>query len=218
MVRDVRYQTKNKLDQPRVYDGFISMPDYRNDLVDLVKELAANKYAHAKILGTFDQLLAMSWATQSGHMLFIPDTFLSLASDDLIEARTIYLCRLTGFSEEDFMKKTAQMYFQWRFLTLAKWQATTNFLASPPEDYNISQLRRALETDPLDYWSVAIPIGVQERLRKHYRSFDSIDLTPDLIILTDEPSYRELSGPSRGFDLTYQNRSFRVFLRDGLSD
>src|SRR5262249_52105701 len=149
-----------------------------------LRELAGERYRQAGTLGTFDQQLAMLWATQERHTLFIPDTFLSLASDELIERRTILLSHLMGMSEEDFLEKANEFYFHLRFLTLAKWQATRNFLASSPDDYTDAQLRTVVETGPLDYFTVERPQSDQERLRRHYRVPQSTNEMPDLVILT----------------------------------
>jgi hypothetical protein len=216
MARDARFAARSKIEQQRVFEdgSFTSIANYRNDLAALVRELAAEKYKEAKTLGTFDQQLGMLWATQEFHTLFIPDTFLSLASDEVIERRTILLSHLVGMSEEEFLKKANQLYFQWRFLTLAEWQATKNFLASSPDDYDDAQLREAINTLPLDYWTTEMPRSARERLRMHYDLQQPTNELPDLVILTNEASYAQLPGPSQGFTLTYQNKSFRVFLRE----
>jgi hypothetical protein len=212
IFRDAR-DAVNKTEQQRVWGDFVAIPNYRRDLAALLGELDREKYRDARILGTFDQQLAMLWITQPRHTLFIPDTFLSLTSNEVIERRTIALSHLVGMSEEEFLRKATQPYFQLRFLTLAKWQATINYLAAPPEDYSADQLRNVLRTFPLDFWHVEMPQSVQNRLRARYVAPQAVKESPDLVILTDEPSYSNLPGPSGAFSLAYRNNSFRLFAR-----
>jgi len=205
----------NKTDQQRVWaDGFVAVPNYRKDLAALLRELDGEKYRQAKILGTFDQQLAMLWVTQPYHTLYIPDTFLSLVRDEVIERRTISLSRMVGMTEEEFLQKANQNYFQNRFLTLAKWQANLYYRAAPLDDYTADQLRRVLQTSPwLNSWHLELPQSVQERLRTAYRASQPVGETPDLVILTNEVSYSSLPGPSSPYALVYQNDSFKVFTR-----
>jgi hypothetical protein len=205
----------HKTEQETVWsDGFVAVPNYRKDLAALLRELDGEKYRKAKILGTFDQQLAMLWVTQRHHMLFIPDTFLSLALDEVIQRRTIALSRMVGMTEAEFLQKANQSYFQMRFLTLAKWQATINYLAAPPEDYSATQLRNILRTSPVkSSWYVEMPQSIQEHLRSAFQVPVPVSETPDLVILTSEASYSKLPGPSGEFSLAYQNDSFRVFIR-----
>jgi hypothetical protein len=194
-------------------DSFIAVQNYRRDLAALLRELDGDKYRAARILGTFDQQLAMLWTTRPRHTLFIPDTFLSLVGDDVIERRAAALSRLVGMSEDEFLRKANQPYFQLRFLTLAKWQATVSYLAAPPEDYNAAQLRNVVRTGPLDNWHTEMPQSAQNWLRSIYRTPQPVGEDPDLVILTDEASYSSLPGPTEGFALVYRNDSFRLFAR-----
>ena len=99
--------------QQRVWeDGFIAVPNYRKDIAALLQELDRDVYSQARILGTFDQQLAVLWVIRPNHTLFIPDTFLSQVRDAVIQRRTIALSRLVGMSEEEFMRKANQHYFQ----------------------------------------------------------------------------------------------------------
>jgi uncharacterized membrane protein YsdA (DUF1294 family) len=202
-----------KTTQQRVW-GFPAMPNYRNDLAGLLRELDSEKYLRYNVLGTFDQQLSMLWITKRDHTLFIPDTFLSLVSDRLIEERTIALSKLVGMSEEEFNQKANENYFQKRFLTLAKWQATRNYLAAPLEDYSADQLRNVLRTRRvMDSWRVAMPRSEEDRLRNAYRVARVGGEAPDLVILTNAGTYSNLSPPSGAFALVYTNDSFRVFAR-----
>ncbi len=217
LVNDARLAV-GKEQQPRVwFDDFMPIATYRADLTGLFRELEKGTYKDVAVIGTFDQQLAMLWMTSEGRNLFIPDTFLSTVSDDEIERRTIHLSQIVGFSTDEFMRKATGTYFQERFLGLAKWQATTNYVAANLGDYTAEQLRRALRTRPgNDFWNVELPIGEQRRLRTRFETSGPVEARLDLIVLVDEASYRYLQGPMEGFKLNYRNQTFRVFLRNSL--
>lgn len=214
MIRDANREA-TKQTQPRPWSGgFPPMPSYRADLAGLVRELEKDTYAEATILGTFDQQLAMWWMTEAGRSLFIPDTFLSTASDEEIERRTVHLSRLVGFTTDGFMQKVNDRYFQLRFLGLGKWQATTNYVPGRT-DYTPEQYARILRTVPgRDFWHIAVPVREQQRLRTRFEQAEPLQARLDLIVLADAASFSDLPGPAQGFRLTYRNRSFRIFLRD----
>ena len=195
-------------------------PSYRRDVTDIVHRLDAQRSESPQVLGTFDQQFAMLWSIRAGRSLFIPDTFLTMVDDTTIEDRTIGLSRLVGMSTTQFRENldgTLRFnYFQARFLTLEKWQASPFHMPADPTRYTPAQLARILELrkgDSAAYWNLETPEDEKVRLLAKFVAPQTI-AAPDVIVLNNFGLSRNLPGPTApGYTLTYANPSFRMFLR-----
>jgi hypothetical protein len=201
--------------QPRVWgDGWPANETYRQDLNLSIAEVSNEKYRSATVLGTVDQQLAMWWLAFRGGFLFIPDTFTSTASDDFIARRTTAFMRLVGDGPDTFQRRIHQPYFQIRFFSLAKWQASAAWVPAPLTDYTSDQIAAIDRTSVIDAWHIAVPRSEVTRLMRYFSESRKPGGRLDLIILPRIREYDELPGPGRPYGLAYQNTSFRVWLRE----
>jgi hypothetical protein len=207
--------------QPRVWDstwptgwtGWPALADYRVNFVRLSDELRRLEYNKARVLATFDQQLAIWWLAFRRGYLFIPDPFLSNVSDALIERRTLELLNLVGADSEFLERKLDEDYFVKRFLGHDKWQASRAHTFSSLWDYIPAQIDQIGRTTVLDSWYVFLPRSERERLVAAFTHSGAPERLPDLIILPNGAGYDRLGGPGSPYQLTYQNSTFRVWLR-----
>ncbi|AGA28120.1 hypothetical protein Sinac_3892 [Singulisphaera acidiphila DSM 18658] len=202
--------------QPRDWPGhgWELIPSYRRNLAKLIRELDTPKYAAAKVLGTFDQQLGLWWMTVKAGYVFVPDTFLSTVSDDEIETRAIELARLVGFDKKLFSNKVQEYYFTNRFLGLGRWQASRAHQGGNDRDYTSAQLKSIRESTVIDNQNTIVPPPEVERLASRFESHVPTKRKLDLIILVNESSYSHLGGSLPGFQKTYANPTFTVYLRE----
>jgi putative flippase GtrA len=202
--------------QQRTWQGWEPLVSYKTDFGALIDELQRPEYRGARVIGTFDQQLAMWWLTRRDHTLWIPDTFLSTAADAIIEKRSLQFARLIGMPEHTFDHLISQpeSYFNNRFLTLAKWQASRAYTAAPIGEYSDEQRNGIGYTSIYDPWVLRLPGRERDRLLRNFRTTDAGVPPIDLIVLTDTASFGRLPGPpAEYFAPVFSNDSFRVWIR-----
>jgi hypothetical protein len=211
----VERQQRVRLNWPPEQRGaWGDMPTYRHDFNALVQELSKANYAGARVLGTFDQQLGMWWLALHKGFLYIPDTFISTTSDEEILRRTISFMQLVGGTPDFFNEKIGELYFQVRFLSLAKWQAFAGYTAAPISEYQPEQISRIQKKSVMNTWDIELPKSERIRLEKAFLQITPLQGGLDIIILDHGQDFGSLPGPQQGFMLTYENPTFRVWVRN----
>lgn len=193
---------------------------YRADIAGVWLHLARSAKPGLRVLGTFDQQLAMLWSMDGDHSLLVPDTFQTMVGDAVIEERTLALARLIGMTDAQLRMNldgpAGFKYFQVRFLTHARWQASPFQLPADPMRYNKDQLARIVKGakgDNATYWTLEMPEDEKQRISAKY-AVTVLQPRPDFIVVNTTGLSQNLPGPSApNYRQTYSNRSFRVFAR-----
>jgi hypothetical protein len=201
------------------FDEWAALSDYRRPFVELTRELSTSKYGDRPVLGTFDHQVWSWWVTFRGGYSFLADACTSNASDAELERRSVSLARLIGMSRENFDLFMRRRYVMIFWMSCSKYQGSRAYSFAPLVDYSEDDRQRIARTAGYLNFSVALPLSQQARLG---RLFESIDLARlnrlDIVVLTKDESVAGLAPPMSEFELTFENRLFRVWVRRHTQD
>jgi hypothetical protein len=195
-------------------DGWPPISGYRQDFIALWRELSRPSYDNLTVLGTFDHQLAVLWASREGHLLYLPDPFLSTVPDAAIERRLIAFSQLVGMTDVAFAAHLREEYFSFTLLNTMKWHASRLYTFSDITQYSPEDQRRIRTLD----WGMVAPADELSRLQRLYTRSVPIDGRLDLIIVNRRSGLGDLPGPSAGYRQTYSNDSFAVWVRSPSDD
>lgn len=188
---------------------------YRDAFAELVRELEAPRYRDAVVMATVDHQVHTYWQAFRGGRSFVPDSFVSIASDAELERRLMHFSRILGMSTEDFLAFAQDEGVNCMFLGLAKYAANDVYAMAPLRDYTPEQVATIRRRNMHVTFRPIVPISELERLRTSYESIPSD--TPytrlDIVVLGRDRFLGHLAPPDADFDLTFENSIFRVFLR-----
>jgi hypothetical protein len=192
------------------YNELIS---YRADARSLAQELARPRYAGALTAATFDQQFSTWWTVFADRLVFFPNPFASPLPDSFFEERVMAFCRLLGMTPEEFfgfLQKRRTL--EW--LAHYKYQASAAYTFAPLERYSAPET--IVAGGKFAGWDLAIPIDELQRLTEAYADLPpdfGRDWRLDLVVLTNDRMFRGRAPDPARFALSYQNPTFRVYLR-----
>jgi hypothetical protein len=197
--------------------GWPPAGSYRRDLAALLRELAGAEYRSRVVLGTFDQPLSMAWAAMPDRSLFVPDVFLSSAPDSVVLRRTATLAKCLGASNDWFAARLGEMYFQTRFISLDRWQASTGYTAAPLSAYTPAQRTSISRSRGIDSWHVEVPPSeIERQLRVFASSRSCAPGRLDVVVHARVGPFAMLPGRVAGFEKRFENATFVVWTRPSL--
>ena len=196
------------------FDDWAGLPDYRRHFAALVRELEKPAYADSRVIGTFDLQVYSWWATFHSGYSFLPEAFLTTASDQEIEDRLLRFCRLLGLDDAAFLKLINRRYVTVFWLGCDKYQASVAHSFSTLDDYSPAERAKIGATSFASSWNMAIPISEQNRLVHSYQmtSVDQIAL-PRLDVIVLLKALEPFTPPADLFEPRYENAVFKVWSR-----
>lgn len=208
-------QNSARRDHPHA--SMYDLRGYRAAFTELTRELDGPRYRDARVLATIDQAVHVYWQTfRSGHS-FLPDAFVSLATDDEIEARSARFGHLLGMSPERFLTLWRDPTTVTLFFGSSKYAVNSVHALAPDSEYTPEQVREIHRRSPYVSFQQAVPRSTLERLSELYaRAPSPPEPRLDVVVLTNDPAWAELA-PGEPFELTFNNRVFRVYSRASTS-
>jgi len=213
----VRYAASNPTRSDHMRSDFsewATLKDYRTPFVELARELSTDRYASDLVLGTFDHQVWSWWVTFRGRHAYLADACTSNATDSELERRVVELAKLLNMTTDGFATFARRRYVMIFWMSCARYQATSAFAYAPLDDYTTEDRQLIAKTPGYLNFTVALPLSQQQRLA---RLFDDTKVTEmkrlDLLVLTKDNSVAALMPPARDFELTFENRLFRVWQR-----
>ncbi len=187
---------------------------YRSAFAELMRELERPRYASAVVLGTLDQQVQAGWHLLGGRS-FVPDGWLSTCPDAELERRLVLFARLIGMPTEPFLSLLEEGSYQ-SLIFNSKYQTNASFAFGPPEDYTPEQRTRINARSIFVAFGYEMPISETARFRELYEG-DAFraDEPPrlDVVVLTRDARFADLSPPGDQFELAFENELFRVYDR-----
>jgi hypothetical protein len=117
-------------------------------------------------------------------------------------------------SSQDFSTFARRDYVMIFWMSCAKYQGTRAYSFAPLEDYSEPDRRLITTTPGYLNFTVALPMSQQARLLNLFDTVDLRDLSRlDLIVLTKDESVAQFAPPDGAFELTFENRLFRLWKR-----
>jgi hypothetical protein len=192
------------------------VPQYRRAFRELSAELASPRYADARVLASFDIQVLDWWTLFGGGHTFTPNTCSTGVSDDEIEDRLFRFFRILGVTEEDASALVLNRSVLIFMLSCAKHQASSGHQFSPLSDYPKRLQPRIMSSSPLASWNIILPMSERSRLSARYAQTrsDSDDPRLDLIVLGGNAFGAKWAPAPERFQLSFQNRLFRVYLAE----
>jgi len=196
------------------FPEWAALPDYRAAFVELARELSQTKYDAYPVMGTFDHQVWSWWVTFRDKYSYLADACTTNVSADELERRAAELARYVGMDRKEFESFAHRRYVMIFWMSCAKYQASQAYSYSPLSDYTEDDRRRIQSTPNYLNFTVALPLSQQVRLGNLFESLDMKQMRRlDVIVLTRDESVQTFVPPSSEFELTFENRLFRVWVR-----
>ncbi len=201
--------------------GAIPKQYYRTDFNELIGELKKSEYQNLKVMGTFDHQIQLYWEVFRKKYSYVPDIFISTVSDAEAEKRVINFAKIIGINEEQFINYIKGdggiTHHIVLFFGLAKYQVNPDYTLFDLTEYSNEDQEKIAKTPITETWNLIVPKTELERMKTKFintkiESFDNPRL--DVIVLTNDYFFNQFSPPSEYFDQVFENRTFRMWVRN----
>lgn len=190
------------------------LPNYRRDIEALMVELEKPTY-NRKVIGTFDLQVGSWWTTFRSGYLYLPDVFITSATDTEIEQRLMLLAKRIGMRTEDFEGFLKRPHIMMLFHSIVKYACSPLHCLAPLSDYTAEEQKRIASGSPLSVFALYLPGSEKSRIRAAYTQADPTRDTRalDFIVLTQDESLAGFGPDPRHFALVFENTTFRLWKR-----
>ena len=208
------FDSKRRQVQVSNYRPLLELENYREDSIELRREIRTGSLASAKVIGTLDPHVTF-YSIYSKKFVYVPDAGIDVVEENEQISRLLSLCAILRLPDADIRAMAIRFDVQLYWGTVLKYNVDRFRRGYPAHNY-LPEQQAALGSETLDF-NVVVPKFVVEQFVDQYRR---IKADPNLqsryridaIVLAKSSDLKRAQPDPVHWRPVFENSSFRAWV------